>query len=211
MARMKGSICRTCRAEGGKLFLKGDRCFSTKCSFEKRSYGPGMHGNNRRRGRVSDYGVQLREKQKVRKSYGVMEKQFHAYYVEASRRKGVTGTNMLQLLEGRLDNMVFRMGFAQSRNHARQMVRHGHILVNDKKVDIPSFQVPVGATIALRDKSSYRSKAKDLVSVARSRGSIPEWVTVNEEKVSGSLTALPTREQLPPDIQENLIVEFYSR
>lgn len=211
MARIKGPVCRTCRAEGAKLFLKGDRCYSTKCSFEKRSYAPGMHGNSRKRGRVSDYGVQLREKQKVRKSYGVMEKQFRLYFVEAARRKGVTGTNMLQMLESRLDNMVYRLGFASSRSHARQMVRHGHVLVNDRKVDIPSFDVKVGATISIREKSSYRNRAKELVSVARSRGTLPEWISVDEEKVSGSLTAHPTREQLPADIQENLIVEFYSR
>ena len=211
MARMKGATCRSCRAEGGKLFLKGDRCYSTKCSYEKRSYGPGMHGNARRRGRVSDYGIQLREKQKVRRTYGIMEKQFRRYYSEAAQRKGVTGTNMLQALESRLDNMVYRMGFAHSRNHARQMVRHGHVLVEGKKVDIPSFNVKVGVTISVREKTSYYGKAKDIISIARSRGTLPEWVTVDEEKVTGSLTALPTREQLPADIQENLIVEFYSR
>lgn len=170
-----------------------------------------MHGNARRRGRVSDYGIQLREKQKVRRTYGIMEKKFRRYYKEAAQKKGVTGTNMLQALESRLDNVVYRMGFAHSRNHARQMVRHGHILVNEKKVDIPSFNVIVGAEVSVKEKSSYHSKAKDVISVARSRASIPEWVSVDEEKVSGSLTALPTREQLPADIQENLIVEFYSR
>ena len=211
MARMKGAVCRTCRAEGTRLFLKGDRCYSTKCSFEKRSYSPGMHGNARRRGRVSDYGIQLREKQKVRKSYGVMEKQFRKYYVEAARRKGVTGTNMLQILESRLDNLVYRLGFASCRTHGRQMVRHGHVLVNEKKVDIPSYIVPVGASIALTEKSTYRSKARDMIAVSRTRGITPEWLTVDEEKLVGSFTALPKREQLAQDIQENLIVEFYSR
>ncbi len=211
MARIKGAVCRTCRAEGAKLFLKGDRCYSTKCSFEKRAYGPGMHGDSRRRRRVSDYGVQLREKQKVRKSYGVMEKKFRRYYEEGAAKTGVTGTNMLQALESRLDNVVYKMGFASSRAQARQMVRHGHVTVNEKKVDIPSFKVKIASEISLGKKSSYRSKIKDLISVCRSRGTIPEWITVDEEKISGSLTALPTREQLPQDIQENLIVEYYSR
>ena len=211
MARIKGPVCRTCRAESTKLFLKGDRCYSTKCSFEKRNYGPGMHGLNKRRGRASDYGVQLREKQKVRKGYGVLEKQFRRYYDEAVRRKGVTGTTMLQLLESRLDNLIYRMGFATSRSHARQMVRHGHVIVDDRKLNIPSALVKVGATVALREKSGYRTRCKDSISVARTRGAIPEWVTVDEEKVQGTLQALPTREQLPQDIQENLIVEFYSR
>jgi len=211
MARMTGSSCRICRAEGAKLFLKGDRCYSTKCSFEKRSYPPGMHGNNRRRGRLSDYGIQLREKQKVRKSYGVMEKQFRRYFEEAARRTGVTGTNMLQLLEGRIDNLMFRMGFAYSRAHGRQMVRHGHVLVNGKKVTIPSFQVPIGAKVSVKEKSGHAARARENVTVAKSRGIVPDWTNVDDEKLIGSLTALPTREQMPADIQENLIVEFYSR
>ena len=211
MARMSGAVCRTCRAESTKLFLKGDRCFSTKCSFEKRSYGPGMHGLNKRRGRTSDYGVQLRQKQKVRKSYGVLEKQFRHYYEEAVRRKGVTGTTMLQLLESRLDNLIFRMGFAASRSHARQMVQHGHVLVNGRRLDIPSALVRVGSTVALHEKSGYRARAKESITVGRSRGGIPEWLSVDEDKVEGTYRALPSREQLPQDIQENLIVEFYSR
>jgi len=211
MARIKGAVCRTCRAEGAKLMLKGDRCYSTKCSFEKRAYGPGMHGDSRRRRRVSDYGVQLREKQKVRKSYGVMEKKFRGYYEDGAAKTGVTGTNMLQLLEARLDNIVYRMGFAHSRAHARQMVRHGHFTVNGKAVDIPSYQVKIASVVALSEKSTYRTRTKELISVSKSRGAIPEWVVVDEEKISGSLTALPTREQLPQDIQENLIVEYYSR
>jgi small subunit ribosomal protein S4 len=211
MARLKGAVCRTCRVEGAKLFLKGDRCYSTKCSFSKREYAPGMHGAKKRRQRPSNYRVQLREKQKLRKTYGVMEKQFRKYYDKASAMGGVTGTSMLQLLESRLDNLVYRLGFAQSRAQARQMVRHGHILVNDKKLSIPSCHIKIGQSVAVNEKSTYFKAAKELISVATSRGAIPEWTTVDEEKVAGSLTALPTREQMPQDIQENLIVEYYSR
>jgi small subunit ribosomal protein S4 len=211
MARQIGPVCRICRAEGNKLFLKGDRCYSTKCSYEKRGYPPGMHGADKRRGRQSDFSVQLREKQKARRTYGVLEAQFQSYYERAVRKKGVTGTAILRQLEARLDNMVYRMGFAGSRACARQMVRHGHVLVNGKRVDVPSFQTPVGATVTVAEKSGYRARAKEWLTVARSRGAVPAWVTVDEEKVQGVFTALPTREQLPPDIQDNLIVEYYSR
>jgi len=211
MARLKGAVCRTCRVEGAKLFLKGDRCYSTKCSFSKREYGPGMHGAKKKRQRPSNYRVQLREKQKVRKSYGIMEKQFRKYYDKASAMGGVTGTNMLQLLESRLDNLVYKLGFAQSRAQARQMVNHGHILVAGKKLSIASCHIKIGVEVAVSEKSPYFKAAKELIVVAGSRGAIPEWTTVDGEKVIGSLTALPTRVQMPQDIQENLIVEYYSR
>lgn len=210
MARYTGAVCKICRAEQAKLFLKGDRCFTTKCSFEKRPYKPGLHGQSRRRRKVSDYGTQLREKQKVRKTYGLLEKQFRSYYERATRMIGVTGTNLLRLLEGRLDNLVFRMGFATSRNQARQMVRHGHVLVNGKRMSIPSFHPPVTAEISIPEKSSYHARAKEAISIAKSRGMM-EWVSVDEEKVSGTYMQMPDRAQLPEDIQENLIVEFYSR
>lgn len=210
MARYTGAVCKICRAEQAKLFLKGDRCFTTKCSFEKRPYKPGLHGQSRRRRKVSDYGTQLREKQKVRKTYGLLEKQFRSYYERATRMIGVTGTNLLRLLEGRLDNLVFRMGFATSRSQARQMVRHGHVLVNGKRMSIPSYHPPVSCEISVPEKSSHYAKAKEAVSISKSRGMM-EWVSVDEEKVSGTYMQMPDRAQLPEDIQENLIVEFYSR
>ncbi len=213
MARYTGPVCRLCRAEGTKLFLKGDRCYTTKCSFEKRPYPPGMHGlARRRRPRPSDYALQLREKQKVRRMYGILEKQFRRYYEMATRKRGgVTGEVMLQLIESRLDNVVYRMGFAMSRDQARQMVRHGHIEVNGRKVDIPSYLVKVGSKIAVREKSPLRGRVKEFVGVNRTRGLIPKWVEVDEEKLEGVFAALPKREELPEDIQEHLIVEFYSR
>jgi len=170
-----------------------------------------MHGDKKRRQRPSNYRVQLREKQKLRKTYRIMEKQFRKYYDKANGMGGVTGTNMLQLLESRLDNLVYRFGFAASRAQARQMVRHGHILVNDKRLSIPSCHIKIGVSVSVSEKSSYFKAAKELITVAGSRGAIPEWTTVDDEKVVGSLTALPTREQMPQDIQENLIVEYYSR
>lgn len=199
-----------CRTEGAKLFLKGDRCFTTKCGFEKRPYKPGLHGQSRRRRKQTDYGLQLREKQKVRRTYGLLEAQFLRTFETALKTPGVTGTNFLRLLEARLDNMAFRMGFCHSRAQARQLVRHGHVLVNDRRVDIPSFQVPVGAAVSIDPKSGFFARCKEAVSIAKSRG-VPEWVQIDEEKVRGTYVRMPDREQLPEDIQENLIVEFYSR
>jgi small subunit ribosomal protein S4 len=211
MARDLGPVCRICRTEGQKLFFKGDRCFTTKCSFEKRSYWPGIHGKVKSaRLKMSDYGTQLRQKQKMRKTYGIMERQFRGYFARALKIKGVTGIKLLQFLESRLDNMVMRMGFVHSRAAARQLVLHGHILVNGKKVSIPSFQLKPGMEVAIRENSTVFGRCKENFQVSTSRG-VPDWVKVDPEKVKGVYLALPTREQLPPDIQENMVVEFYSR
>jgi len=191
-----------------KLYLKGDRCFSDKCSVERRKFPPGQHGAAR--SKPTDYGTQLREKQKVRRIYGVLEKQFRNYVHLAEKKKGITGENLLQLLESRLDNMVYRMGFASSRNEARQLVNHGHFLVNGRKVDIPSFRTRPGMTIELREKSrSVSSIVESLQTVSR-RG-VPSWLEVEPENFRGVVRALPAREELDETIREQLIVEFYSR
>ncbi|MBI3891545.1 MAG: 30S ribosomal protein S4 [Candidatus Wallbacteria bacterium] len=211
MARDLGAVCRICRTEGQKLFFKGDRCFTTKCSFEKRSYWPGMHGKVKSaRLKMSDFGTQLRQKQKLRKSYGMLERQFAGYFEKALKTKGVTGIKLLQLLESRLDNMVMRMGFTRSRAAARQLVLHGHITVDGKKVTIPSYQLKPGNEIAVRETSTQLGRCKESYLIASSRG-IPDWVKVDPEKAKGTYLSLPTREQLPADIQENMVVEFYSR
>lgn len=209
MARYHGSACRLCRRENLKLFLKGDRCYSDKCSFERRPYGPGQHGQ-RRGGKVSDYRVQLREKQKVRRIYGVLEKQFRGYYERADRQKGITGTNLLVLLERRLDNTVYRMGFAASRNQARQLVGHGHFLVNGKKVNIPSYLVSPGDVVEVREKSRNVPQIVDSMETFVRRGT-PNWIEVEKEKFKGTLKALPNREDLTMPVQEQLIVELYSK
>jgi small subunit ribosomal protein S4 len=192
-----------------KLFLKGDRCYGDKCAFERRPYPPGQHGQ-RRGGKLSDYKLQLREKQKVKRIYGVLEKQFRRYYYRAEKQKGITGTNLLILLECRLDNVVYRMGFASSRKQARQLIRHNHILVVDKKVNIPSYQVKVGDVIQIREGSrKVPAFAEALETVVR-RG-VPEWMEVDKENFRGTLKALPNREELTMPIQEQLIVELYSK
>jgi small subunit ribosomal protein S4 len=208
LARYRDSVCRFCRREMTKLFLKGDRCYSDKCSVERRNYPPGQHGQAR--GKATDYGTQLREKQKVRRIYGVLEKQFRNYVHLAEQKKGVTGENLLVLLESRLDNMVYRMGFAASRAEARALVNHGHFLVNGRKVDIASFRVKPGLMVELKEKSRAIPGIADSLKTASRRG-MPTWLDVDVDAFRGTVKALPTREELPPTIREQLIVEFYSR
>lgn len=209
MAKYTGAVCRICRRENLKLFLKGDRCYGEKCAFERRAYAPGQHGQ-RRTGKMSDYHLQLREKQKVRRIYGILEKQFRRYYYRAEKQKGVTGTNLLVLLETRLDNIVFRMGFASSRSQARQLVRHGHFLVNGRPVNIPSFQVRVDAVIDVKEESRKVPAVMEAVETVVRRG-IPNWLEVEKENFRGVVKALPKREDLAMPIQEQLIVELYSK
>jgi small subunit ribosomal protein S4 len=209
LARDTGSTCRLCRRENLKLFLKGDRCYGDKCAFERRPYAPGQHGQ-RRGGKLSDYKLQLREKQKVKRIYGLLEKQFRLTYQRAEKRRGITGTNLLILLECRLDNMVYRMGFASSRNQARQLVRHGHFKVNGKKVNIPSFQVKVGDEIQVKEASQKIAFIPEAMETIVRRG-IPNWVEVDKENFKGALKALPNREDLTMPIQEQLIIELYSK
>lgn len=209
MANYNGPVCRLCRREGVKLFLKGDRCYSDKCSISKRAYAPGQHGQ-RRRGRVSDYGVQLREKQKARRTYGVLEKQFRRYYEEANRSKGVTGERLLQLLELRLDNVVYRLGFAHSRSQARQMVNHGHFTVNGKKVDIPSYSVKENDEIAVKASSRGSAFFKDISETLGDQRP-PEWLALNAADLSGQVLRLPEREDIDIPVEEHHIVEMYSR
>ena len=206
MARYTGATCRLCRREGQKLFLKGDRCFTDKCAFVRRSYAPGQHGAAKKK--LSNYGVQLREKQKARRIYGVLEGQFRHYYEKADHMKGITGENLLMLLEMRLDNVVYRLGFANSIRQARQMVVHGHILVNGKKVDIPSLTVKVGDVIAVKETSKSSAKFKALVEANKVA---PNWLDVNLEEMSAKVVALPTREDIDIEIAEHLIIELYSK
>ncbi len=208
MARYKGSVCRLCRREGIKLFLKGDRCYTDKCAITKRAYGPGQHGQRRKK--VSEYGLQLREKQKARRFYGILEKQFRNYFVEADRQKGVTGENLLRLLERRLDNVVFRLGLAGSRPEARQLVRHGHFTLNGKKVNIPSLLVKVGDEIAVKEKSISNPKFKEIAEAAMHK-TPPAWLEVDKENLRGRVLAMPNREDIDIPIEEHLIVELYSR
>ncbi len=208
MARYIGSKCRLCRREGSKLFLKGEKCYTSKCAIENRPFPPGQHGQ--RRTRLSDYAGQLREKQKVRRIYGVLEGQFRSYYKEADRRKGSTGENLLQLLEGRLDNVVFRMGFGVSRTEARQLVRHNGITVNGSKVNIPSYQVQAGDVVAVADKAKEQLRVKASVDFSQQHG-VAEWLDVDAKKLSGTFKAIPERSELSSDINEQLIVELYSK
>ena len=209
MARYLGSVCRLCRREGMKLFLKGDRCFTDKCAIEKRSYPPGAHGSNFRQ-KQSEFGLQLREKQKVKRIYGMLEKQFRRFFAQASKKKGMTGENLLMLLEKRLDNVVYRMGFASSRNEARQIVGHGHIELNGKRADIPSMLVRVKDLVAVREKSRTNPHIKNAMEAARRKGTTG-WVEVDLEKFIGRIVAEPIREEMTLPIQEQLIVELYSR
>lgn len=208
MARYRGSICRLCRSEGVKLFLKGDRCYSDKCAFERRGYSPGEHGQGRKK--PSDYGIQLREKQKLKRMFGLLEKQFKGYFEKADRQKGVTGTTLLVLLDRRLDNMVYRMGFANSRNDARQLVKHNHFLVNDKKVNIPSYLIEVGDKIQVREKSKKMVRILEALETVARRG-VPQWLELDQKNFTGVVKALPTREDITMPIQEQLVVEFYSK
>jgi small subunit ribosomal protein S4 len=208
LARYIGSKCRLCRREGEKLFLKGEKCYTSKCAIENRPFPPGQHGQ--RRTRLSDYARQLREKQKLRRIYGVLEKQFHLYYKEADRLKGSTGENLLQLLESRLDNVVYRMGFGVSRTEARQLVRHNAITVNGKKVNIPSYIVKAGDVVAVSEKAKEQLRIKAAVELSQQRG-LPEWLEVDGKKLEGVFKAMPERSELPAEIQEQLVVELYSK
>ena len=209
MARYAGPVCRLCRREGMKLFLKGERCYGEKCAIDVRNVPPGQHGKGRRQ-RLLGYGLQLREKQKVRRMYGVLERQFRRYFEKADRRKGVTGETLLQLLESRLDNVVYRLGFAVSRPQARQLVRHGHFTVNGRSTNVPSYSVVAGDVIAVRRTSAENPAIVYAMEEVKGRG-IPEWLALDAEKRSGSLTSAPTREQLNLPVQEQLIVELYSK
>ncbi len=208
MAKYTGSKCRQCRREGGKLFLKGEKCFTSKCPVENRPFPPGQHGQ--RRTRLSDYALQLREKQKLRRIYGVLEKQFRGYYAEAARRRGSTGENLLQLLECRLDNVVYRMGFASSRSEARQLVRHNAVTVNGHKANIPSIQVSPNDVIAVAEKARNQLRIQGASEVAQQRG-ISDWVSVDGKKLEGVFKSRPERSELPPEINEQLVVELYSK
>jgi len=208
MAKYIGSKCRQCRREGEKLFLKGEKCYSGKCAMENRAFPPGQHGQ--RRGRASDYATQLREKQKLRRIYGVLEKQFRAYYKTADRLKGSTGENLLQLLECRLDNIVYRMGFGASRSEARQLVRHNAITVNGVKMNIPSAQINAGDVIAISESSTNQLRIKGALDAAQQRG-VVEWLDVNSGKFEGVFKNVPERNDLPSDINEHLVVELYSK
>ncbi len=208
MARYTGPVCRQCRRETIKLFLKGDRCFTEKCSVDRRTYAPGQHGQGR--AKVSDYGVQLREKQKVRRIYGVLEQQFRGYYVKAARMKGVTGENLLQLLERRLDNVIFRLGFGASRKEARIMVSHGHFKVNGRTVNIPSYVVRAGDEVALREKSKSGLRFQELAT-AMDRKGLPGWLELDKQNLKGKVLSMPSREDIALPINENLIVELYSK
>ena len=208
MARYTGSVCRLCRREGTKLFLKGDRCFSEKCGIDKRAYPPGQHGQGRTR--FSDYGLQLREKQKVKRMYGLLEKQFRATFTKAAGMKGRTGENLLNLLERRLDNVVFRMGFATSRAEARQLVKHGHFKVDGRKAMTPSILVKAGTKVSLREKSRSIERITGALDALEGR-SLPGWVELDKENFEGTVVQLPTREDITLPIEEQLIVELYSR
>lgn len=208
MARYTGPVCRICRREGMKLYLKGDRCYSDKCAIERRNYAPGQHGQ--RRPKFSEYGLQLREKQKTRRVYGVLENQFRTYFVKADRQKGITGENLLRLLETRLDNVVYRLGFAKSRPQARQFVRHNHFTLNGHKANIPSIQLKVGDVIQLKEKSKNSPIFKEIIENLGQK-TPPAWLELDVENLSGKVVALPTREDIDLPVQEHLIVELYSR
>ncbi len=209
MARYTDSVCRLCRREGLKLYLKGNRCYTDKCAIERRQYAPGQHGQ-RRRSKLSEYGLQLREKQKIKRIYGLLERQFRGYFRKADRMKGITGENLLIFLERRLDNIVYRMGFSESRQEARQLVRHGHFEVNGKKVSIPSFQVQQGDKIVVRGKSQKLQRIGESLESVDRRG-IPLWLEVDKKQYSGLVKAYPSREELTMPMQEQLVVELYSR
>ncbi len=208
MARYIDSVCKLCRREGMKLFLKGERCLSDKCAFERRSYGPGVHGQRQRK--QSEYGLRLREKQKVKRLYGLLEKQFRNYYHRAARQKGITGENLLRLLERRLDNVVYRLGLAHSRKQARQLVRHNHLLVNGRKVNIPSYIVNQGDKVAVKEKSRKLEAFLTALERVDARG-VPAWLEIDREQARGVVLNLPAREDIDQDIQEQLIIELYSK
>lgn len=208
MARYRGAVCRLCRREGEKLFLKGERCYTGKCAIDRRPYAPGENG--KRRAKISEYGLQLRQKQKAKRIYGVLETQFRNYFAAADKRKGITGENLLIILETRLDNVVYRAGLGRSRTEARQVVRHNHITVNGKKVNIPSYQVKVGDVIEVKEKSLSIQRFKDIVETTSSR-IVPEWIDADIENKTVKIVSVPTREQIDSNIEETLIVELYSK
>jgi len=208
LARYRESVCRQCRREGLKLFLKGDRCYTEKCAFERRGYAPGEHGQMRKK--PTDYGIQLREKQKLKRMYGVLEGQFKGYFEKADRQKGITGTNLLLFLERRLDNMVFRMGFANSRTEARLLVRHGHFLVGGKSVDIPSYLVKAGDEIEVRQKSRTMPRILEAMETVARRG-VPQWLSLDKGNFKGLVKSLPARDELTMPVREQLVVELYSK
>jgi small subunit ribosomal protein S4 len=209
MARYSGPVCRLCRREGMKLFLKGERCYTEKCAIEKRNFAPGQHGKTRKQ-KLAGYGIQLREKQKVKRIYGVLEDQFRRYFEAAERQRGITGETLLQLLERRLDNVIYRLGLATSRPQARQLVRHGHFLVNGKKVDIPSYSVRAGDTVSVKATSQKNPVIAHAIEEVKGRG-IPGWLTFDVGEQAGKIVSLPTREQINLPVQEQLIVELYSK
>jgi small subunit ribosomal protein S4 len=209
MARYIGPVCRLCRREGMKLFLKGERCYTEKCAIEKRNFAPGQHGKTRK-SKMQGYGIQLREKQKVKRIYGVLEDQFRGYFEQAERTRGITGVTLLQLLERRLDNVAYRVGFATSRPAARQLVRHGHFTVNGRKVDIPSFSVKPGDVIAVRQSSKQAPAIVHALEEVKGRG-VPDWLQYDAAGLSAKISSIPTREQINLPVQEQLIVELYSK
>jgi small subunit ribosomal protein S4 len=209
MARYIGPVCRLCRREGMKLFLKGERCYTEKCAIEKRNFAPGQHGKTRK-SKMAGYGVQLREKQKVKRIYGVLEDQFRRYFEQAERTRGITGETLLQLLERRLDNVVYRIGYATSRAQARQLVRHGHFTVNGRKVDIPSFSVKPGDVVSVRQSSRQNASILHAIEEVKGRG-VPEWLQSSAEAMEAKISSVPTREQINLPVQEQLIVELYSK
>lgn len=213
MARYTGPVCKLCRREGEKLYLKGARCLSPKCSFERRSYPPGQHGKDAqfRRGRASDYSLQLREKQKARRVYGIMERQFRRYFRDALRRPGLTGSNLLSILESRLDNAVYRLGWADSRSHARQLVQHGHIAVNGRRTNVPSYVVRPGDEITVRSNSLKRTYFKEIRAYMEQRPPAPEWLSLDMTTMKGVVQREPERRDVDIPLNEQLIVEYYSR
>ncbi|HOO25068.1 MAG TPA: 30S ribosomal protein S4 [Clostridiales bacterium] len=208
MARYTGAVCKLCRREGKKLFLKGERCYTGKCAFERRAYAPGQHGQSRKK--VSEYGLQLRAKQQARRYYGIQEGQFHKYFLMAERKQGMTGENLLRICESRLDNVVYLLGWANSRAEARQLVTHGHYLVNGKKVDIPSYLLKEGDSLAIKAKSKESDKFVTVLENNQSRP-VPKWLDVDREKAEGKVLNLPERDQIEVPVEEHLIVEFYSK
>ncbi|SUZ74682.1 uncharacterized protein METZ01_LOCUS27536 [marine metagenome] len=209
MARYNGPVCRLCRREGLKLFLKGERCYMEKCAIEKRNVPPGQQGKARK-AKLMGYGLQLREKQKVKRTYGVLENQFRRYFESADRQRGITGETLLQLLECRFDNVIYRLGLATSRPQARQLVRHGHFFVNERRVTIPSYSLRVGDTVTVQNKSTKNVSIQHAIEEVKGRG-IPDWLAFDGEKLSGKVSSLPTREQINLPVQEQLIVELYSK
>ena len=208
MARYTGAVCKLCRREGKKLFLKGERCYTGKCAFERRSYAPGQHGQSRKK--TSEYGMQLRAKQQARRYYGIQEGQFHKYFLMAERRQGMTGENLLKICESRLDNVAYLLGWASSRAEARQLTTHGHYLVNGKKVDIPSYLLKEGDVVSLRQKSLDSDKIKAVLEANGSRP-VPEWLDKDSENMTDKVVKMPDREQIEVPVEEHLIVEFYSK